>query len=250
MRSRIAIALLAAMTSLPSLVAQHVSIMGNFSASSGSLGSRPLSSSPGSMSVTFGQPREPERIFGHRLFPSEFFLGTPLFADYPLADAQRTAAVVNIQTSPATPSGGEGTEPAMSPVAPLLIEWRGDRYVRLSDTTQSASLRGERNLQPDYAETFDTRIKPSGLRRNTADAAPRQLPPAVLVYRDGRQEFVTNYWIGGGAIYVNNDYWTRGSWNRKIELALLDLPLTLRLNQERGVQFLLPSGPNEIVTRP
>ena len=117
MRSRIAIALLAAMTSLPSLVAQHVSIMGNFSASSGSLGSRPLSSSPGSMSVTFGQPREPERIFGHRLFPLEFFLGTPLFADYPLADAQRTAAVVNIQTSPATPSGGEGTEPAMSPVA-------------------------------------------------------------------------------------------------------------------------------------
>src|SRR5947209_16279515 len=149
MRSRIAITMLSAMTCLPSLVAQNVSITGNFSASSGSLGSRPLSSSPGSMSVTFGQPREPERIFGHRLFPSEFFLGTPLFADYPLADAQRTAAVVIIQTSPATASGGEGTEPAMPPVAPLLIERRGDRQARFADTAQRASQRGERNDLPE-----------------------------------------------------------------------------------------------------
>src|SRR5712692_1745600 len=219
MRSRVAIALLAAMTNVPSLVAQHVSMMGNPPASLGSLGSRPLPSSPGSMSVTFGQPRGPERMFGHRFFPSEFFLGTPLFADYPLADAQRTPAVVIIQTSPATPSGREGTEPAMPPAAPLLIEWRGDRYVRLNDTTQSASLRGERNLQPDYAESFDPRIKPPGSRKNTAAAAPRQLPAAVLVYRDGHQELVTSYWIAGRVIYVNNDYWTRGSWNKKIELA-------------------------------
>src|SRR5258708_3126503 len=130
MRSRIAIALLAAMTNVPSLVPQHASMMGIPPPSFSSLAPRPFPSSPRSMRVTVGQPRGPERMFGHRFFPSEFFLGTPLFADYPLADAQRTPAVVIIQTSPATPSGREGTEPAMPPTAPLLIEWRGDRYVR------------------------------------------------------------------------------------------------------------------------
>jgi len=249
MRNRIAIALLVAVTSTSPVVAQHVAMTGNFSTSAGFSGARPLPSAPGSISVTFGQLPSPARAFPHRFFPTEFLLGAPIFADYPMGGPQQIPAVLVIQTSPTTPTGAEGTEPAKASAAPLLIEWRGDRYVRLDDATQSGSLRGERKLQPDYAEAYDTRTKTSRSGQ-ISDVELRPLPPAVLVYRDGRREDVSNYWIGRDAIYVNYDHWTNGTWNKKIELAQLDLPLTFKLNQERGVKFVLPAGPNEIVTRP
>jgi hypothetical protein len=51
-------------------------------------------------------------------------------------------------------------------------------------------------------------------------------------------------------MYSSADYWSSGSWNKKIQLADLDVPGTLRLNQERGVKFVLPSAANEVITRP
>jgi hypothetical protein len=71
-----------------------------------------------------------------------------------------------------------------------------------------------------------------------------------LLYRDGRKEEVSSYTIVGTVMYSSADYWNNGSWNKKIQLADLDVPGTLRLNQERGVRFVLPSAPNEVVTRP
>ena len=53
-----------------------------------------------------------------------------------------------------------------------------------------------------------------------------------------------------GVIYAKADYWTSGSWTTQIQVADLDVPATLRLNQERGLKFVLPAGPNEVVTRP
>jgi hypothetical protein len=250
MRNRIAIALLAAVASVPPLVAQRGGMTAHFAGSSGFLGSGQLASAPGSVSVTFGQPPSPGRAFPHRFFPTEFFLDAPLFADYSvMGGPQQIPAVLVIQTSPPTTTGVEGTEPAKASAAPLLIEWRGDRYVRLDDAPQRGSLRRERKLPPDYAEDYDARTKASGSRR-ISDVGPRALAPAVLVYRDGRREDVSKYWIGGGVIYVNYDHWTNGAWNKKIELAQLDLPLTFKLNRERGVNFVLPAAPNEIVTRP
>ena len=79
---------------------------------------------------------------------------------------------------------------------------------------------------------------------------PRELPPAVLVFHDGRREEVSEYTIMSGTIYSKADYWTTGSWTRKIQIADLDVPATLRLNQERGVKFVLPASPNEVVVRP
>jgi hypothetical protein len=51
-------------------------------------------------------------------------------------------------------------------------------------------------------------------------------------------------------LYTSANYWTSGSWTRKIEIANLDVPATLKLNQERGSKFSLPSGPQEVVIRP
>ena len=51
-------------------------------------------------------------------------------------------------------------------------------------------------------------------------------------------------------IYTKADYWTAGAWTRTIQIADLDIPATLKQNQQRGVKFELPSGPDEVVIRP
>jgi hypothetical protein len=86
--------------------------------------------------------------------------------------------------------------------------------------------------------------------RSGAAQPSQELPPAVLVFRDGRQEEVKRYMIMGTVIYTRADYWSTGSWTRKIAIADLDVPATLRLNQGRGAKFGLPSGPDEVVVRP
>ena len=51
-----------------------------------------------------------------------------------------------------------------------------------------------------------------------------------------------------GTIYSKADYWTTGSWTRKIQIADLDVPATLKLNQQRGLNFVLPASSNEVVS--
>ncbi len=72
----------------------------------------------------------------------------------------------------------------------------------------------------------------------------------MLVFRDGHQEELSNYTIINGTLYTKSDYWSTGSWNKQIQLASLDIPATVKLNQERGLRFGLPASPNEIFVRP
>jgi hypothetical protein len=80
-----------------------------------------------------------------------------------------------------------------------------------------------------------------------AGVLPHELAPTVLVYRDGRREEVREYSIANGVLYARGDYYADGYWNKKIELAALDLPQTVKANQERGVKFVLPDSPNNVV---
>jgi hypothetical protein len=112
-----------------------------------------------------------------------------------------------------------------------MIEWRGDRYVRAS-SSQPAS--------PDYAG-------PAGQMTRRTQA---QRLPAVLVFRNGSRVEVDNYTIVGDFLYTNADRWVTGAWNKRIDLATLDIPSTLQANQQRGVAFNLPSSPNEVMVRP
>jgi hypothetical protein len=75
------------------------------------------------------------------------------------------------------------------------------------------------------------------------------LPRAVLLFRDGRKEEIERYVIQNDVIYVASDYWSTGSWTKQIPIAQLDVPATLKLNQQRGAKFRLPSGPGEIAVR-
>ena len=130
--------------------------------------------------------------------------------------------------------------PVAAPVEPLLIEWQGDHYVRMT-LSQKASAGAESG--PDYSEE-------NAPGRKGAVQRPRELPPAVLVFRDGRKEEVSDYTIMSGTIYSKADSWNNGSWTNKIQIGDLDVPATLKLNQERGLEFALPAGPNEVVMRP
>ena len=111
---------------------------------------------------------------------------------------------------------------------PVLLELRGNQWVKVGNF-------GEASQQV----------------LNASAAAPaKQIPPAVLIYRDGHSEEVSSYSIIGRLMYTKSDYYSSGSWTRTIQLADLDLLATLKQNQQRGVKFDLPSGPDEVVIRP
>ena len=179
---------------------------------------------------------------GTILLPYPYFNSD--YSDEVVEGAQPQIIVVPA-SAPASPA------PPPVPLESLLIEWHGDHFVRT--TTSSAS--GQ--TAPDYSEKSysEKSMDRSQLHGRSAPLVkeavqPRELPPAVLVFRDGRREEVSDYTIMNGTMYSKADYWTSGSWTKKIQIADLDVPATMRINQERGVKFVLPASPNEVVMRP
>lgn len=141
----------------------------------------------------------------------------------------------------AAPEPGMHWEDAPKSSGLLLIELQGDRYVRISGQTSAQASGGAAEQPRTLAEM------------NAAEAGPAQrdaLVPAVFVFRDGHREESSDYSIISGTIYAQGNYWVNGSWTKKIPVSQLDIPATLQANEERGVRFVLPSGPNEVVTRP
>ena len=65
------------------------------------------------------------------------------------------------------------------------------------------------------------------------DAKPRE--PTVLVFRDGHRQEVGNYAIMGQTVYVLDDR------TQKISLADLDVPATVKANDDRGMEFNVPA---------
>jgi len=181
------------------------------------------------------------------LYPLAF--GDPFYSDYLSSTGYPVASqppVIFLQAPPASVPDRE-----LAPVQPLLIELRGDRYVRVSGLATS----GAEMITPEIiAQVADP--PRSGARNeerasaSMPSATTPELPPAILMFRDGHSEETSDYTIANNVLYTRSDYYANGSWTRKIELSSLDLPETVRLNQSRGVRFQLPSFPNEIIVRP
>jgi len=70
-------------------------------------------------------------------------------------------------------------------------------------------------------------------RSAARDVKPRE--PTVLVFRDGHQQEVGNYAIMGQTVYVLDDR------TQKIPLANLDVPATVKANDDRGMEFKVPA---------
>jgi hypothetical protein len=113
---------------------------------------------------------------------------------------------------------------------PVLLELRGNQWVKV--------------------ESFTSVPAAAPVNVPSPQVAVQQSAPTVLVYRDGHSEELSSYSIIGPLIYTKSDYWSSGNWTRKIQIADLDLPATLKQNQDRGVKFELPSGPDEVMIRP
>jgi hypothetical protein len=62
------------------------------------------------------------------------------------------------------------------------------------------------------------------------------LPATALVFRDQHVEEVRNYAIAGGTLWVLNDHQA----GKKIPLAQLDLDATVKMNDDRGLDFQVP----------
>lgn len=134
------------------------------------------------------------------------------------------------QPAPVAVQQAAASVPEVRPANPLLIELQGDRFVRVTGNgvNSAAGAGAAQQITAEHAE----------------------LPPAVLVFRDGRHQEVSSYSIIGPTLYASGSYWTNGYWTQKIPLADLDLPATFEFNRERGVNFVLPSAPDQVVTRP
>jgi hypothetical protein len=171
------------------------------------------------------------------------FVGEPWLAGYTEPSAPGAPSVIVLQGAPPARQVEEA-----KPIEPLTIELQGNRYVRLRETETSA-----RTTAPlDYAETTIARPQKAGQRASEAAAQPEsraQQKPTVLVYRDGHREEIAAYSIVGATLYASNDFWSNGSWTKKIRISALDLPATIKANQAGGVKFELPSGPNVVIAR-
>lgn len=177
--------------------------------------------------------------FHHRPFgPGAVFLGDPYYADYvePSVISPAPPQIVVLQPANAP------EPPSEAKAEPLLIELQGNHYVRFGGKQLSA----ERSTiaPPDYAEE----VHPAS--SNAQRPSQPELPPAILIFRDGHRESIPEYAIVGGTLYTSGDYFQSGRWTRNIQLATLNLPATVQANRDAGIKFTLPSAPNQIVTRP
>jgi len=164
--------------------------------------------------------------FRRRGFRSPFFYGDPYFYSDYYEPPEREYSVPQPPAQP-TPVSPVKNDPLP---APALLELRGTQWVRVTSFGESS--------QPALSPTVQASTQ-----------RPVEMAPAILIYRDGHSEEVSSYSIIGRVIYTKADYWTAGTWTRTIQIADLDIPATLKQNQQRGVKFELPSGPDEVMIR-
>jgi hypothetical protein len=163
-------------------------------------------------------------LFWDSLYPDDYF--TP---QYPAAPP-----VILIQQPPAPRAEDI---PAPQPASPLLIERRGDHYVRITDAQDQPADSGTvGRSSPSYAAQASSPV-----------AKPAE---TILIFRDGSREQISGYTITEGTLYAQTNYYVDGSWNKKILVSSLDIPATLNANKAHGVKFQLPDAPNQVIVGP
>jgi len=113
-----------------------------------------------------------------------------------------------------------------------------ERELALANEMNAASLEEQRLREQDDRERErdqDSYARHSQPREDDRAAAD---PVTALVFRDQHVEEVRNYAIAGGTLWVLNDHQA----GKKIPLAQLDLAATVKMNDDRGVDFQVP-GP-------
>ena len=226
----LSIAILGAMVFVPSAQAQrHVA-----SAPSGRPGA--AVAPRGSVKTRFVRQSHRRRFSSDSAFAPYFY---PDYDSEPETVDAPPAQIIEQSAEPAS------AVPVPNRAGALVLELQDDHWVRITNSGQSQT--GGQSSQPQSESLAN--LPTATPRRIQAEALPSELPPAVLVFRDGHKEEIRKYIIEGTTIYIRTNSWSYGSWTRKIQVAELDVPATLELNQERGAKFSLPSSPNEVMLR-
>jgi hypothetical protein len=199
----------------------------------------------------------PFPFLGDNFDPGDIYsTGYPVSSEPPpylmQALQQMASSGMNPLASAMGPMTMNSREP--SPSEPLMIELQNGHYVHvksapIGDDTEPLKFADNSSTEPSHAsKAAKSSGQNSAAPQLVATAAP--LPSAVLIFRDGHSEEVRDYTIANGILYARGDYYTDGYWNKKIDLANLNVAQTLQANNERSVKFVLPSAPNEVITRP
>jgi hypothetical protein len=151
--------------------------------------------------------------------------------------------------SMATLMNTPGTQDSSSN-GPLMIELQNGRYVRVNHTANDEAQPLAFANDSPAAKPHIKLAKPAPENPTPQTVAAAQLPAVVLIFRDGHSEQVRDYSIAQGTLYARGNYYTDGYWNKKIDLATLNVADTLQANSAHNVNFVLPSSPNEVITRP
>jgi hypothetical protein len=210
------------------------------------------------------------------LYGDSFSLDDLYASGYPVASEPPAFLLqaANALAGPADFPGHSTTFPSEnsrepSPSQPLMIELQNGNYVRVNHTPADGEARplafSPTQAKPKSASTHSASTEklviprtklviPSETRdpgfASTTALPPRELPPVLLIFRDGHSEEVRDFTIAEGTLYARGNYYTDGFWNKKISLATLNVSETLQANNERNVKFILPKSPNEVITRP
>jgi hypothetical protein len=174
------------------------------------------------------------------------------FAPYFYSDDDSDSGIIEEPTNQSVERTAQPASPAPVPTRPqsLLLELHGDHWVRITNYGQTLTDAQSSKPESEQAADLPSATPANTPRRIPTAEPPSELPPAVLVFRDGHKEEIGKYVIVASTIYTSADHWSSGSWTRKVQIVQLDVPATLKLNQQRGTKFSLPSGPNEVMIRP
>jgi hypothetical protein len=191
----------------------------------------------GAIGSRFGRMHRVRRVHPRSGYGPNYYPYYDYYSDYDSVDG-----IVEPPSSRTTEqiAAPEVLTSAPKPAESLVMELRGDRWVRLTSYGPM-----------EVGEKFGGQRSPSEAKAAyTQTHTPSELPPAMLIFRDGHREEAAKYTIVGRTITIKTDYWSSGSWTRKVSIDDLDLATTMKVNQERGAKFSLPSRPSEVIVRP
>ncbi|MBZ5569723.1 MAG: hypothetical protein LAN64_17990 [Acidobacteriia bacterium] len=127
----------------------------------------------------------------------------------------------------------EEQEAEPDPPAPTIFEHRATSERMPADNSRYGThyLDARESQKPEpVPEVSDNRVMPS------TTPAQEQFP-VLLIYRDGHEQEVRNYAIVGQTLYDLGAFVAH-----RVPLADLNLPATIKANDDRGVEFALPAS--------
>lgn len=161
------------------------------------------------------------KFFPGKFFPSVFGFGSGFgypfygaywpYSDYDLGEQYQQAQ--------------ESAERQAAMTEDLQNQLQNERLRQMQLEQELADMRAAQRQQPPTTTPIPTR-------------APEPPAPAtLLVFRDGHQSEIQNYAIAGGKLYEFGP-----NFKRTIMMSELDIPATIKANEDRGVIFHVPSG--------